>query len=121
MKNITRLKEKIQYWKAKIEQNAKECDARNDALKKEKESIAKHYQDLKSKMTKFRDEEGRRLANLTGNSKSCMDKLQSYRKLGEKILKTAELCRKLETEKVRLRCYALGKGASILRRLDEHG
>lgn len=51
-------------------------------------------------MTKFRDEEGRRLANLTGNSKSCMDKLNSYRKLGEKILKTAELCRKLETEKV---------------------
>lgn len=29
----------------------------------------------------------------------CMDKLQEYQKLGEKILKTAELCRKLETEK----------------------
>jgi len=29
----------------------------------------------------------------------CMDKLKEYQKLGEKILKTAELCRKLETEK----------------------
>lgn len=28
-----------------------------------------------------------------------MDKLKEYQKLGEKILKTAELCRKLETEK----------------------
>ena len=29
----------------------------------------------------------------------CMDKLCDYQRLGEKILKTAELCRKLETEK----------------------
>lgn len=28
-----------------------------------------------------------------------MEKLKSYQRLGEKILKTAELCRKLETEK----------------------
>ena len=28
-----------------------------------------------------------------------MDRLKEYQKLGEKILKTAELCRKLETEK----------------------
>lgn len=36
---------------------------------------------------------------MTMNSKACMDTLNGYRKLGEKILKTAELCRKLETEK----------------------
>ena len=29
----------------------------------------------------------------------CNDTLNDYKKLGEKILKTAELCRKLETEK----------------------
>lgn len=28
-----------------------------------------------------------------------METLNGYKKLGEKILKTAELCRKLETEK----------------------
>jgi len=28
-----------------------------------------------------------------------MDRLTEYQRLGEKILKTAELCRKLETEK----------------------
>jgi hypothetical protein len=50
-------------------------------------------------MLQFREDEERRLGNLTMNSKFCMDKLKEYQKLGEKILKTAELCRKLETEK----------------------
>lgn len=59
----------------------------------------KHYHDLKRKMIQFRDDEEKRLGNLTMNSKMCMDKLKEYQKLGEKILKTAELCRKLETEK----------------------
>ena len=50
-------------------------------------------------MALTRDKEERRLGDLTMNAKSCMDTLNGYKKLGEKILKTAELCRKLETEK----------------------
>lgn len=61
--------------------------------------IVKHYHDLKKKMIQFREDEERRLGNLTLNSKMCMDRLTDYQKLGDKILKTAELCRKLETEK----------------------
>jgi hypothetical protein len=59
----------------------------------------KHYHELKRKMIQFREDEERRLGNLTTNSKNCMDKLTDMQKLAEKILKTAELCRKLETEK----------------------
>jgi hypothetical protein len=61
--------------------------------------ISKHFHELKRKMIQFREDEERRLTNLTMNAKQCMDKLKTYQKLGEKILKTAELCRKLETEK----------------------
>jgi len=61
--------------------------------------IVKHYHDLKHIMANSRNKEEKRLGDLTNNSKSCMDKLTEYQKLGEKILKTAELCRKLETEK----------------------
>jgi hypothetical protein len=50
-------------------------------------------------MANSRNKEEKRLGDLTNNSKACMDKLKEYQKLGEKILKTAELCRKLETEK----------------------
>ena len=50
-------------------------------------------------MAMSREKEDKRLGDLTINAKICMDTLKGYQKLGEKILKTAELCRKLETEK----------------------
>jgi chromosome segregation ATPase len=99
MRKINRLKNNISYWSLKIDQHKNECEDRNQKLKKEKDSISKHSRELKKKMISFRDDEERRLVNLTMNAKNCMDKLYSYQKLAEKILKTAELCRKLETEK----------------------
>ena len=39
------------------------------------------------------------MGTLVTNSLQCMETLKSYEALGERILKTAELCRKLETEK----------------------
>ncbi len=58
-------------------------------------------------MTKFRDEEvimiiykkSKRLTELSNNSRNAVIKLKEYHSLGEKILKTAELSRRLETEK----------------------
>ena len=50
-------------------------------------------------MASNKAKEEKRLGDLTTNTKNCMDTLKDYQKLGEKILKTAELCRKLETEK----------------------
>ena len=68
-------------------------------MKKEKENISNSYHDLKHKMQKFREEEFNRLKDLTNNSRNTVLKLKEYALLGEKILKTAELCRRLETEK----------------------
>lgn len=99
MRDTTRLREVIMNWSLKKQQNSKECTDRNNKLMKEKIQILKHYHELKRKMTLFREEESRRLTNLTKNSKSCMDTLKGYQKLAERILKTAELCRKLETER----------------------
>lgn len=59
----------------------------------------KHYHALKRTMATSRNKEEKRLGDLTMNTKRCMDTLKDYQNLGEKILKTAELCRKLETEK----------------------
>jgi dynein regulatory complex subunit 2 len=42
------------------------------------------------------------LKELTNNSRNAVLKLKEYTKLGEKILKTAELCRRLETEKEKI-------------------
>lgn len=92
-------KSKIDLLKLKILQHKKECSSRNNALKKEKENISKNYQELKDKMNRFREEEERRLKELTNNSRNAVEKLKEYLSLGERILKTAELCRRLETEK----------------------
>ncbi len=48
---------------------------------------------------KFREEESRKLKELVNNSRNTVLKLKEYSSLGEKILKTAELCRRLETQK----------------------
>lgn len=50
-------------------------------------------------MLKFREEQSRRLKELVNNSRNAVQRLTEYKDLGEKILKTAELCRRLETEK----------------------
>jgi hypothetical protein len=39
------------------------------------------------------------LKELVNNSRNAVIKLKEYVKIGEGILKTAELCRRLETEK----------------------
>ena len=50
-------------------------------------------------MAKQRGQKEDHLGFLVTNSLQCMDTLREYESLGERILKTAELCRKLETEK----------------------
>lgn len=98
-REINRLKEQTSFLTMKIQQSKKQSETRNSQVRLEKEMIVKHYHDLKHIMANSRNKEEKRLGDLTNNSKACMDKLTEYQKLGEKILKTAELCRKLETEK----------------------
>ena len=50
-------------------------------------------------MSKQRAEKEADLGRLSMNSLKCMETLRDYQSIGERILKTAELCRKLETEK----------------------
>eukprot|EP00743_Colponemidia_sp_Colp-15_P000222 GILK01000259.1.p1 GENE.GILK01000259.1~~GILK01000259.1.p1 ORF type:complete len:330 (-),score=82.05 GILK01000259.1:229-1095(-) len=101
-KLIERYTNSIAQWKTKIQQTVVESEERNVALKAEKEQIAKHFQDLKTRMNRFREEECRRLTDLTVNSRECAKKLNAHLTIAEKILKTAEMCRKLETEKEKI-------------------
>ena len=98
-RKINICKQQTAFLTLKIQQNKKECEDRNSNLKKERDTIVTHYHQLKKAMNATREKEEKRLGDLTTNSKNCMDTLKEYQKLGVKILKTAELCRKLETEK----------------------
>ena len=59
------------------------------------------YKSLKKKLIAFRNNQREKLKKLVKNSWDCITKLKEYIKLAEKILKLAEICRRLETERVR--------------------
>lgn len=109
LRQVERMTASIQHWKLKIQQNRQECEERNAQLKTEKDHIAKHFQELKAKMNKFRTEEKKRLVDLTQNARNCIKSLKDQLGLAEKIIKTAELCRKFETEREKVLPFYLSR------------
>jgi hypothetical protein len=109
LRQVERMHANIQHWKQKIQQNRADCEERNAQLRTEKDHIAKHFQELKAKMNHFRTEEKKRLADLTQNARNCTQSLQDQLGLAERILKTAELCRKYETEREKVLPFYLSR------------
>lgn len=109
LRQVTRMHDSIQHWKLKISQNKQDCEERNAQLRTEKDHIAKHFQELKAKMNHFRTEEKKRLADLTQNARNCIKSLTDQLALAEKILKTAQLCRKFETEREKVLPFYLSR------------
>mmetsp|Transcript_12730 Transcript_12730/g.28856 ORF Transcript_12730/g.28856 Transcript_12730/m.28856 type:complete len:490 (-) Transcript_12730:112-1581(-) len=109
LRQVERMTASIQHWKLKIQQNRQECEERNAQLKTEKDHIAKHFQELKAKMNKFRTEEKKRLVDLTQNARNCIKSLKDQLGLAEKIIKTSELCRKFETEREKVLPFYLSR------------
>mmetsp|Transcript_15668 Transcript_15668/g.37756 ORF Transcript_15668/g.37756 Transcript_15668/m.37756 type:complete len:498 (+) Transcript_15668:63-1556(+) len=113
LRQVERMQAQIQHWRMKIHQNKQECEERNADLRREKESIRQHFQELKQKMNRFRNEEKKRLGDLTSNARECMRKLKDQLSFAEKILKTAELCRKLETEREKVLPFYLSRDVDV--------
>merc|ERR1711937_434119 len=109
LRQVERMQSQITHWKLKIQQNRQECEERNAQLRTEKDHIAKHFQELKAKMNRFRNEEKKRLTDLTQNARGCIKNLKDQLALAEKILKTAELCRKFETEREKVLPFYLSR------------
>merc|ERR1711988_775334 len=98
-KKCARLQESLQHWRTKISNNMKEAEARNKALREEKEKVVGHYQELKGRMTGVREAEERRLTELTLNSRKAIGDLTEKMNLAEKIIRLGELNRKMMTER----------------------
>lgn len=104
-RQIERMQENLKYWKKKIEQNYKECVARNQALKEQKEAIAKHCSVLKARMKKLRTNESKRLTELTVMAREAYRSNEEKLVKAEKIFQLAELSRKLETEREKVQPF----------------
>jgi len=99
-KTLDKQNEELKQLKLKIKQNSEDWEIKNESLKKEKEKIMQSYKDLKEKLTLYRYNQKEKLKKLVKNSWDCQTKLNDYIKTAEKILKMAEICRRLETERV---------------------
>ena len=104
-KKVEKNNEELKQLKVKIKQNNEDWDLKNQSLKNEKEKIMKSYRLLKDKLIAFRNNQREKLKKLVKNSWDCETKLKSYIKLAEKILKLAEISRRLEIEKEKILPY----------------
>jgi hypothetical protein len=98
IRKIERLQSSLHHWRTKFAQNVKECSQRNQLLTEEKNKIQAHFQQLKARMNKFRSSQARRLSSLTQNANASKGELTEKIGLSERILRLAELGRKMETE-----------------------
>ena len=99
LKRLQRLQDTLALWRMKIASNVKECEERNRLMREEKEQISRHFQELKARMNKMREEQGARLRDLGIQSRKCVTTLESQKARAENILRYAELNRKLETDR----------------------
>lgn len=104
-RKLQRLQKSLSHWRTKMNNNVRECEARNKALKEEKDAVLSHFQQLKGRMDKFQDGEKGRLRELTANTKHCITELTNKLDLAERILGLVEVNLKLETEKEKVLPY----------------
>lgn len=102
IRKIERLQASSAHWRTKIAQNVKECTERNRALEEEKNTISSHFQKLKAKMNRMREEQRRRLTDQSNMARDTKKTLEEYVAMSERILSLGELVRKLETERERI-------------------
>ena len=104
-KKLEKKHEELKQLKVKIKQNNEDWEQKNESLKHEKEKIMNSYRVLKIKLIEFRNMQHEKLKKLVKNSWECETKLKNYIKLAEKILKLAEISRRLEIDKEKILPY----------------
>lgn len=95
------VQDQLKHWRTKIHTVSMEWEDRNAALLAEKKIMAGHYHSLKTAMDSFRAVQAERLKQLSLQAQTAERELTAVIQHAERILKLAEMCRKLETEQVR--------------------
>eukprot|EP00070_Physeter_catodon_P015612 XP_023973660.1 dynein regulatory complex subunit 2-like [Physeter catodon] len=99
IKQVGRLQAAIAHWRAKLAQNRQEGETRNAQMKGEVEQLRRHCKELKAKMGRSRETSKKTLTDLCASARECKRKLKEHLEVANRILRTAELCRKYETER----------------------
>ncbi|KAJ1514403.1 Dynein regulatory complex subunit 2 [Coelomomyces lativittatus] len=98
LKKISKLSEMIAGLKQKLTAIGKESDWKLMQLKANKEKVVHDFQILKRKMNGYREEEKKKLIELTSLTIKASKQLEERVQLAEKILKLSEMNNKLATQ-----------------------
>lgn len=97
-RKLARLTDALTHWRAKLLSNTRSWEERNRLLRAEKDSVIKHYGELRDRMVRLRNAEASKLKTMVLASGSCVKLLEERLALAERILKLSELNAKMETE-----------------------
>jgi len=98
MKKVQRIQDTIGKLKDQMTNNAKDAEYTSRSLKEELEQMQFSYRQKKAQMNKHREKEKERLTKVTLLSNGAIKKLSKVEEKADKILRSAEMCRRMETE-----------------------
>uniref|UniRef100_A0A8C4T0G0 Dynein regulatory complex subunit 2 n=1 Tax=Erpetoichthys calabaricus TaxID=27687 RepID=A0A8C4T0G0_ERPCA len=98
MKKIQRIQDSIAALRNQMSTNARESEEQIRCLKEQKERFQQQSGGVKAEMNQIRASGKKQLVQLTLQSSATAKKLNHIMSKGERIVKLADMCRKLETE-----------------------
>ncbi|KAM6981394.1 dynein regulatory complex subunit 2 [Aplochiton taeniatus] len=98
MRRLQKMQDSISVLRARLSSSQKESDGSARGLRATREEVTLQARQLKAQLNNARAAQRIQLANLTIHSNAAAKKLQAVITKGERLLRLAEMCRKLETE-----------------------
>lgn len=108
---IKRLEAELLRLRAKMAANARDFSARNAQLTQERDGMAKHVVSLKGRVQRSRQRAASKMQTLSLAAKDTKADLADRTALAERVLKLAERCRGLETQKEKISPFDTGSSA----------
>ncbi|KAJ1428558.1 hypothetical protein B484DRAFT_449772, partial [Ochromonadaceae sp. CCMP2298] len=96
-KKIDNLQATIKHWRSKMRVLNRETEERNRLLQEEKNSIQRHYQQLKQRIKLYRSSQNQRLLHLSQSANACKKALNDKLEVARRVIQLNELSRKMET------------------------
>ncbi|PAA59711.1 hypothetical protein BOX15_Mlig009998g1 [Macrostomum lignano] len=98
MRRLQKIGAEMSSLKQRMASNSRLYEERNRMLKEEREKMVLHFQQLKAQMARIKDQQRQRLTKMTLESNEALKGLRAQNDKADRILKSAEMCRRLETE-----------------------
>ncbi|XP_014815384.1 PREDICTED: coiled-coil domain-containing protein 65 [Calidris pugnax] len=98
VKKLQKLQDLVTATKGQITAHLRESEEQNRPMRERKEKLLRQLQELRSEINQARAKAHGSLARLTAQSGAALKTLVRVVEKGQRILRLAEMCRRLETE-----------------------